>query len=153
MMNQLFPDPSPSGGAAAGVSAASGCWVSSNSATAILLCCQRRKDLGDAALHHEVDSAEIGGEGEHGYDYDGRGGANLSTTRPSDPAHLHLQVCEVVSGFIQPRLTLGGELFVFHRTSFLGYPTGMAGAEGFEPPKAVLETAGLPLAYAPNRHG
>src|SRR5881275_2417013 len=25
----------------------------------------------------------------------------------------------------------------------------MAGAEGFEPPKAVLETAGLPLAYAP----
>jgi hypothetical protein len=26
----------------------------------------------------------------------------------------------------------------------------MAGAEGFEPPKAVLETAGLPLAYAPN---
>ena len=27
----------------------------------------------------------------------------------------------------------------------------MAGAEGFEPPKAVLETAGLPLAYAPTR--
>ena len=27
----------------------------------------------------------------------------------------------------------------------------MAGAEGFEPPKAVLETAGLPLAYAPIR--
>jgi hypothetical protein len=27
----------------------------------------------------------------------------------------------------------------------------MAGAEGFEPPKAVLETAGLPLAYAPSR--
>ena len=27
----------------------------------------------------------------------------------------------------------------------------MAGAEGFEPPKAVLETAGLPLAYAPNK--
>ena len=26
----------------------------------------------------------------------------------------------------------------------------LAGAEGFEPPKAVLETAGLPLAYAPN---
>ncbi len=26
----------------------------------------------------------------------------------------------------------------------------MAGAEGFEPPKAVLETAGLPLAYAPS---
>jgi hypothetical protein len=25
----------------------------------------------------------------------------------------------------------------------------LAGAEGFEPPKAVLETAGLPLAYAP----
>ena len=27
----------------------------------------------------------------------------------------------------------------------------LAGAEGFEPPKAVLETAGLPLAYAPIR--
>jgi hypothetical protein len=27
----------------------------------------------------------------------------------------------------------------------------MAGAEGLEPPKAVLETAGLPLAYAPTR--
>jgi hypothetical protein len=26
----------------------------------------------------------------------------------------------------------------------------LAGAEGFEPPKAVLETAGLPLAYAPS---
>jgi hypothetical protein len=25
----------------------------------------------------------------------------------------------------------------------------MAGAEGFEPPKEVLETSGLPLAYAP----
>ncbi len=30
-------------------------------------------------------------------------------------------------------------------------PSKMAGAEGFEPPKAVLETAGLPLAYAPTR--
>ena len=29
----------------------------------------------------------------------------------------------------------------------------MAGAEGFEPPKAVLETAGLPLAYAPRCFG
>jgi hypothetical protein len=29
----------------------------------------------------------------------------------------------------------------------------MAGAEGFEPPKAVLETAGLPLAYAPQSNG
>jgi hypothetical protein len=27
----------------------------------------------------------------------------------------------------------------------------LAGAEGFEPPKAVLETAGLPLAYAPKQ--
>jgi hypothetical protein len=27
----------------------------------------------------------------------------------------------------------------------------LAGAEGFEPPKAVLETAGLPLAYAPSK--
>jgi hypothetical protein len=27
----------------------------------------------------------------------------------------------------------------------------LAGAEGFEPPKAVLETAGLPLAYAPQQ--
>ena len=30
-----------------------------------------------------------------------------------------------------------------------GMKEDLAGAEGFEPPKAVLETAGLPLAYAP----
>jgi hypothetical protein len=29
------------------------------------------------------------------------------------------------------------------------FEESLAGAEGFEPPKAVLETAGLPLAYAP----
>src|SRR3954470_14202408 len=32
-------------------------------------------------------------------------------------------------------------------------PGSLAGAEGFEPPKAVLETAGLPLAYAPTNSG
>ncbi len=33
--------------------------------------------------------------------------------------------------------------------SFKQAAKSLAGAEGFEPPKAVLETAGLPLAYAP----
>lgn len=36
------------------------------------------------------------------------------------------------------------------KTSFWRALLSLAGAEGLEPPKAVLETAGLPLAYAPS---
>src|SRR6202171_2448541 len=39
-------------------------------------------------------------------------------------------------------------LLVLTTTQF--HLESLAGAEGFEPPKAVLETAGLPLAYAPS---
>ena len=95
-------------------------------------------------------------------DHHNRGGAHLLPGRPSDALHFELKLVEIVFNLRRPTRGLLRETHFFCHIDFLllktsatrahrAWPSreGLAGAEGFEPPLAVLETAGLPLNLRP----
>ena len=90
---------------------------------------------------------EIGGECKHSYDDNGSRSADLLPGRPGNPAHFLLQFLEVILGLSRPLTRTLHPAIRFHEI-----PTVLrflAGAEGLEPPNAVLETAVLPLKLRP----
>ncbi len=119
-------------------------------------------ELGDASIHNGINYRKICGKQKNGSNDNARGGANLRPAGPGHAPHFGLDFLYVSLCLFGPTYGLGCHFhadeksFSFHtsaeqRTCGVGLKSGnLAGAEGFEPPKAVLETAGLPLAYAPN---
>src|SRR5205823_2753042 len=92
------------------------------------------------------------GESEDSKDHNGGRVLHLFSVRPSDTLHFELELRNIVPGDCRPffdrlqpvfRLRSFRIVHLFHGHFF------MAGAEGFEPPLAVLETAGLPLNLRP----
>src|ERR1017187_7219450 len=113
------------------------------------LFCEVLQDPLDAARQQRIDHREICGEGEHAEDHDSRGALHLFAVRPGHAAHLQLQIVEIIPRVPNPNFDVGSSHKVFLSHVL---PTGLgclAGAEGFEPPLAVLETAGLPLNLRP----
>src|SRR5947209_10320353 len=116
------------------------------------------EQLRDRVAHDEIDNEEVGCKREHRENHDHGGGAHLLPGRPCDAMHLEPQIIDVV---LQPRGQTRGSLAetvrtllnLCHRHRFTHFKPGLdrylAGAEGFEPPLAVLETAGLPLNLRP----
>ena len=90
---------------------------------------------------------EIGGEREHRHDDYGCGGADLLPGRPRDAAHLLLQSLEIIFRLSRPLTCAFHPAIRFH--CFPAVLSYLAGAEGLEPPNAVLETAVLPLKLRP----
>src|ERR1022692_2580392 len=134
---------------ASAVASSSGCSSKSCSSAISRLFCEVLQDSLDAARQQRIDHREIGGEGEHAEDHDSRGALHLFAVRPGHAAHLQLQIVEIIRRVPNPNFDVGNSHIVF--LSHL-LPTGrgcLAGAEGFEPPLAVLETAGLPLNLRP----
>src|SRR4051794_14939290 len=113
----------------------------------------------DRRVDHRIHNSEISCKQKHGSNHDAGGGADLLPTRPGNPPHLSFDLIHVGLRLLRPT----ARLTQFHLKTLTRnfdkldcLPIGkranrrtLAGAEGFEPPKAVLETAGLPLAYAP----
>src|SRR5208283_1016106 len=101
-----------------------------------------------------IDYREIGREGEYRENDHAGGGPHLRPSGPGDALHFELEFLDVVLGPRRPagetrrNALLFGHIIPIANPCFsrpLFYKM-LAGAEGFEPPKAVLETAGLPLA-------
>src|ERR1017187_3288623 len=127
----------------------SGCSSKSCSSAISRLFCEELQDPLDAARQQRIDHREIGGEGEHAENHDRRGALHLFAVRPGHAAHLQLQIVEIIPRVPNPNFAVGSSHKVFLSHAL---PTGcgcLAGAEGFEPPLAVLETAGLPLNLRP----
>src|ERR1039457_7079145 len=127
----------------------SGCSSKSCSSAISRLFCEVLQDPLDAARQQRIDHREIGGEGEHAENHDRRGALHLFAVRPGHAAHLQLQIVEIIPRVPNPNFDVGSSHKVFLSHAL---PTGcgcLAGAEGFEPPLAVLETAGLPLNLRP----
>lgn len=106
----------------------------------------------NTGIHRRVDHEKVAGKQEDRGDYDSRRGANLFPRRPSDAPHLRPDFLYV--RLCLPRPTNG--LTHFHKSndtfgSALAplFRALLAGAEGFEPPLAVLETAGLAVKPMP----
>src|ERR1017187_5455413 len=128
----------------------SGCSSKLSCSSAISrLFCEELQDPLDTTCQQRIDHREICGEGEHAEDHDSRGALHLFAVRPGHAAHLQLQIVEIIPRVPNPNFDVGSSHKVFLSHVL---PTGcgcLAGAEGFEPPLAVLETAGLPLNLRP----
>src|ERR1035437_8397155 len=110
--------------------------------------CEEVQDRFDAPRENRVDHRKICGKGEHADDHDSRGAFHLLAVRPGNAAHLQLQIVEVFLRVLNPNFEMSSHRIFLATYSQLS--TGcLAGAEGFEPPLAVLETAGLPLNLRP----
>src|SRR5581483_9577361 len=150
-------------------SAVSSVWVVSSSAMCRLLR-KRVEQLIDQAEENLIDHRKIRREREHRDYYYQSSRAHLLPGGPRHAPHFGLQLFEIVLDADGPsrdaleKIPLLAFLGLCNRHSLFpnsGFPYSgissfalafageLAGAEGFEPPKAVLETAGLPLAYAP----
>ena len=106
-----------------------------------------------------VDDEEVSRKEEDGADDNSCGRSDLWPGWPGNTAHLGLNFLKIRPCLFRPIAYFAQ----FHtllkilmkcksynrRAQRRETRVCLAGAEGFEPPKAVLETAGLPLAYAP----
>ena len=123
-----------------------------------------RLNVSQNVVHH----AKEEGENKDGDEHDHGGRSNLIPTRPGDQPHFAAQTirirpeaarptCHLVDPTLNPALSrLLGDGLLFppawdatFRSSIGPSSPCLAGAEGFEPPLAVLETAGLPLNLRP----
>src|ERR1022692_3185139 len=105
-----------------------------------------------AVVQQRIDHREEGREGEHREDHDHRSALHLFAVGPCHALHLQLQLVEIVARARGPTRYALKKSAAFHAASLPTLPScqnGLAGAEGFEPPLAVLETAGLPLNLRP----
>src|ERR1019366_1730809 len=123
--------------------------MSSISSAIFRLFCEVLQDRFDAPRQNRIDHRKICGEGEHADDHDRRGALHLLAVRPGHAAHLQLQIVEVVLRVVKPNFNIGSSHRIFLTTYSQPVAGCLAGAEGFEPPLAVLETAGLPLNLRP----
>ena len=110
------------------------------------------KNFGNQPVDHHVDHREVDGESKNTSNHNRCGCLNLFPGRPCNAAHFQFQLAVV---FLNARWPCGNPTWGWCDIGHFGFHLVLqflkvAGAEGLEPPKAVLETAGLPLAYAPS---
>jgi hypothetical protein len=109
--------------------------------------------------HDVVDNEEVRGKHECGGDHDPSGRKHLLAVGPRHAAHLCLHFIDVRFRLLRPTQGLARVHInylsrgIIANTQFLSARferrPGLAGAEGFEPPLAVLETAGLAVKPMP----
>src|ERR1035437_101517 len=140
----------PSASPATANLASSGCSSKYSFSSSISrLFCEVLQDRFDALRQNRIDHRKICGEGEHAEDHDSCGALHLLAVRPGHAAHLQLQIVEIILRVPNPNFDIGSSHKVFLATYSQLVAGCLAGAEGFEPPLAVLETAGLPLNLRP----
>jgi hypothetical protein len=105
------------------------------------------KQLRDKPSDRRVNDGEVCGESEDSDNDDGGCGPDLLPGRPGNPAHFLFQLLKVIFGLRGPLTGAFNPAIRFHEISVV--LRFLAGAEGLEPPNAVLETAVLPLKLRP----
>src|SRR5271157_2913094 len=97
----------------------------------------------DGVVQYRIHYRKEGCEGEYREDHDHRGALHLLAVGPCHAFHLQLQLVEIIARARGPTGYGLNKIAAFHATSLPNSALcqiGLAGAEGFEPPLAVLET-------------